>query len=1010
MLGKSRIKSDGDHVPGLPANNLFYLREIFLLAAISLPAEGCRWTNEDPPQVLEIADHSVDQFENAVAVKDWDLARKLSGQALISRPNDADLVTKVATVAAFSDSKREAAELLVDAAKLANYQPPSRVNFAVQALIDVGDIYTAIDLLEASLVQHPEINSQRRALVGFLNEVQRTERIPEHLRVLIKNRDFDFPLLLSTTETSSRRLSEATSSRLIERNPEDRRVRLAEAFLALYRRDSQHAADVLLEILARHRDFAPAHAMYGQALALSSRWSDLPAWLESSPAGTEEFADYWLTLGDYASQNGEFAQAANAYWEATRRDPNQLIAWERLHLMIRRLENEESKFSAQATRYLKVVENHASHLLALRENFNDFTGRNGTSQTGATSVARSLTALGRLWEAEAWSALATTLSEEPSAGLPELRQKIVRQLRQESPWFSLTNPAMMIDLSFLPVARISDSPIRAHSPQLVPAVTATERIRLKEVSDQWGLRSVGKGNNPTDARLAALIRSTGVGAGAIDYDLDGRVDLVVMNAGGTVMLQDSMPNELMRNLGQTYVRVTDGTGVGDCGFGQGVAVGDFNEDGYPDLFFANIGQDCLLRNNGDGTFTDSTNLLPIESRDHWSTSAAFTDMNNDSLADLFVTHYCRIVPELSEACVNSEGVAGPCHPLKFPADTDQVLLTATNGQFIDVTENRVGPVPGRGLGIVAGAISGNDYGIFVANDMSRNSFYTRDRSSEKLLVDNALTRGVAVDGRSQTQASMGIAASDFDLDGDLDFYVTGFAREYNVFYEQSAPGMWVDETSRLGLIEPTLMLVGFGTQAIDLDNDGLDEIAVTNGHIGDFPDPEAPPYEQPLQIFRRSNDSKFAMIDDDDWGNYFRSPHVGRALLTADVNRDGRNDLLITHSNEQIALLLNEGTTANDCIAFKLVGTQCSRDGVGAVIRFKSKGAARTLWQLSGDGYFCSNEKILLAGLSQSDEVTDVEVTWQDGSMDRLGTLPANTLHLIIQGEQRAFPLHHYEK
>ena len=150
------------------------------------------------------------------------------------------------------------------------------------------------------------------------------------------------------------------------------------------------------------------------------------------------------------------------------------------------------------------------------------------------------------------------------------------------------------------------------------------------------------------------------------------------------------------------------------------------------------------------------------------------------------------------------------------------------------------------------------------------------------------------------------------------------------------------------------------------------------------------------------------LLDDDAWGEYFSDSHVGRALWTTDVNRDGRNDIFITHSYEQIRLLVNESKDQNDKIAFRLVATDCARDAVGAVIRFQSGGQSRTLWQLSGDGYFCSNEKTLIAGLGKSEMVTDVTVTWQDGSVDEIGTLKANTQYLIVQGSREAFPLLQY--
>ena len=250
---------------------------------------------------------------------------------------------------------------------------------------------------------------------------------------------------------------------------------------------------------------------------------------------------------------------------------------------------------------------------------------------------------------------------------------------------------------------------------------------------------------------------------------------------------------------------------------------------------------------------------------------------------------------------------------------------------------------------------------------------------------------------------MGIASSDFDGDGDLDFYVTGFAREYNVYYEQVAPGLWNDETGRLGLVEPTLMTVGFGTEAVDLDNDGIDEIAVTNGHIGDFEDPEVPPYAQPFQLFRRDASGRFAIVDDDSWGSYASSTHVGRALWTIDVNRDGLVDMMITHMSEQIRLLVNHTQADHHFVNFRLVGTRNSRDAIGAVIRFDANGRTRTLWWLAGDGYMCSNERIVRAGVGNADRIENVTVTWQNGTVQELGPLDTDAEYLIVEGTDSAF-------
>ncbi len=976
------------------------------LAVAFLATSGCNRHGDSHLSIGADAD-PVEVLQSAIEEENWQLAREFSAKALVAEPNNPDLVTQVATVAAFAGEKREAAGLLVEAAQLAQYQPASRVTFAVQALIDVGDLYAAIDLLEASLRLHSEEHAQRRMLVSFLNEAQLTDRVSEHLRRLIERRQFDLPLLMSTTETSSRRLSDHTASTLLARNPADHRIRLSTAFVHLYRRDAASAAEELREILAHHPSFTVAHSMYGQALTASSRWSEIPTWIRTAPSDSEEYADYWLTLGDIARRGSNHSEAARAYWEAARRDPNRLIAWDRLRLELQQLVDSDELHQNERTRpYLTVVAEHSNRLLSFREKFNHFAATGQTSQTLATEVARSLLALGRTWEAEAWAALATTLRRDPSPNLAGLREAILAKLQRDSSWFAKDTPAISMDLSYLaiPHPKIAGSnEDRPRVDDIVPRLLSENHLRMTESSEPWGLKGTGEGNCPADGTQMPLTQTTGSGAGAIDYDLDGLPDLVVMNAAGTILLEDSKPNDLMRNIGGRFVRVTDDASVADHRFGQGVAVGDFNEDGFADLFFANLGPNRLFQNNGDGTFSDRSDRLMTDQQDVWSTSASFVDINGDSVADLVVTNYCQVVGGIDRACTSSSGVAEFCHPLKFPAATDQFFLTSSDGKLVDITATSDGVIPGRGLGVVTGTLSSNELGIYVANDMSRNALYTYLVNSRTVLTESALTRGLAVDGRSQPQASMGIAASDFDLDGDLDFYVTGFAREYNVYYEQISPGLWSDETSKVGLVEPTLMSVGFGTQAIDLDNDGINEIMVTNGHIGDFADAESPPYEQPLQIFRRASDAKFALVGDDSWGAYFRDSHVGRSLLTIDVNRDGRDDVVVSHSHEQIRLLINETSTHHSHVAFKLAATRCSRDAVGAIVTFVAGGKRRTLWALSGDGYLCSNERTLRTGVGPASNVSELRVTWPDGSVDNFGTCDTNAEYLLIQGESTAF-------
>ncbi|MDB4533026.1 hypothetical protein N9248_01840, partial [bacterium] len=404
--------------------------------------------------------------------EDWKLANRYAQEALIVSPEDPDLLTYAAKTAAYCDRKTEAAQLLVDAATHADYQPAARVNFAVQALIDVGDLYTAIELLRASLRSNPEAHQQRRSLVGFLCEAQRMELLPEHLQKLYQARQFDVRLLLAVTETSSRRLSPKTSQRLMERNPDDHRVRLAEAFVMMYRHDAQAAALILEDILKHHPKFAPAHAMYGQALIAENRLDDIPSWLETATSESAQHADYWLTLGDLATRKAKPKEAVRGYWEATRRDPSSNTAWDRLSQSMLRLQ--ATSDSPLSSLQVDAVLARSVEMLDLRESFNHFAADGQDNQSKALDVALALLKLGRVWEAEAWSAAATILPKETSPDLEAARKRILAKLSMDQSWLAEDAPAYSIDLSNLPMPKASNASLTSSAgTAVVPKIAGT---------------------------------------------------------------------------------------------------------------------------------------------------------------------------------------------------------------------------------------------------------------------------------------------------------------------------------------------------------------------------------------------------------------------------------------------------------------------------------------------------------------------------------------------------------
>ncbi|MCA9139672.1 MAG: CRTAC1 family protein, partial [Planctomycetales bacterium] len=409
---------------------------------------------------------------------------------------------------------------------------------------------------------------------------------------------------------------------------------------------------------------------------------------------------------------------------------------------------------------------------------------------------------------------------------------------------------------------------------------------------------------------------------------------------------------------------------------------------------------------------DCSSSMENSELQRWTTCGAFVDLNSDGITDLIAANYCVTDQHPDQPCPNSEGELGTCHPLRFRAAKNRVFVGTAEGRFEDRTSVWMpSESPGRTMGLLAGTLAGQtivdraknfgrEVNVLMANDMSPNQFTNLDDDDGRL-VETGVSRGLAVDGRNLPQASMGIAASDFDNDGDLDIFMTGFAGEHDVYYEQATNGFWVDSSVKVGVVNPTLAMVGFGTEAIDLDGDGIDEIAVTNGHIAKFPD-DIYDFEQPFQLFRRGEKGTFTLVEDDSWGRYFSNDHVGRALWTIDVNADNRSDIMVTHIQEPVHLLINGTSDNNRRIGFKLVGTSCSRDAIGAVVRFEVDRKTRKLWSLSGHGYMCSNEQVLRAGVGHSEWVRNVTVEWSDGSTDRVGDLETDAQYVLVQGEPKA--------
>ncbi|TWU49135.1 FG-GAP-like repeat-containing protein [Rubripirellula reticaptiva] len=974
----------------------------------------------------------------------YEQAWQLSPEVLKLHGDDADVIASIAQLAYEIKKPDQTAKLLAQACEAEAYANPSRVQQAMIAFVGVGRLHDAMQLLETAVQRNPDQQGTRRLLFDLTMGTEERLRGLNHGRVLVRQRQFDLELLTTLSNTERRTLEAAPLETMTSRNADDLRPLVGSAKTKFDEGDYQAAIDELKKITERHPDYVPAQSLLGRSYAASNRFAELERWAASQPPGTEAAPGYWIALGDWARGKGMIQPAMRAYWEAARRDPDAMESWSKLSTSIAQLRDEDSTAASSISDdVFDAIQRRNTLLSKFNQLKNRFERTGNISREIAADIIRILVDLGRLWEAEAWASVAMSLPENDDIPLAELRGSVIRQLTNETPWQIATNrPELQLDLTRfrLPsIARINsdrnaDVAKSNGSSSQMPGSQASgdgdlinRAWRLEDEASARGLDFFGRTSDHLDQAGIMLHETLGCGGGTIDFDLDGWSDLYLMAAGGKPGQLDSAANALIRNYSGQFGEVTRQSQTGHRGFGQGVAVGDINEDGFPDLLLLNYGPNALLINNGDGSFSDRTDRWNLnfdaDTQITWSTSGAIADVDGDGLSDVVVVNYCAGLEPSIETCpmADSESFRS-CSPVKFPGHVDWILKTRGDGTFVNQTEawSMAPDVVGRGLGVVVGQLdSTTGIDVLITNDMTNNHYWScsktnSDKSSEAmtelLMIESAMVRGVGADDRSLAQGSMGIATGDFDLDGDADFYVTNFDNEYNILHEQRSNGMWQDQTSSRGLVKPTMPLVGFGTEAINLDNDGNLELVVSNGHVDLFSRGEDRAlYAQPMQIFQRLESGLFAATETSVAGNYLRNSHVGRALWTIDADRDGRMDLAVTHQTEPVSLLINRCEPAGHWIDIRLSGRTCGRDAIGATVTVAFGGQTRTTFQSAGDGYMCSNQRGLHVGLGlaepESGPVCDVTIQWPDGSRQVHPGLAVDASYSVTEMDETAFQL-----
>jgi len=545
-----------------------------------------------------------------------------------------------------------------------------------------------------------------------------------------------------------------------------------------------------------------------------------------------------------------------------------------------------------------------------------------------------------------------------------------------------------------------------------PTTTPVAAVDFRDDAGPAGLNFVFENGR---SRLRQLPETTAGGVGVLDYDGDGRLDIYLLQ-GGSFPPDPARPNadRLYRNRGDgTFEDTTARSGIAGLrgGYGHGIAVGDYDNDGDPDIFLTRWGSYALYRNRGDGTFEDRTDEAGLGGGRDWPTSAAFADLDNDGDLDLYVCHYLEwdaAHPTLCPGKASMDGqpdagrAYGYCMPNPFPALPDH-LFRNDGGRFVDVTaESGVVDTNGRGLGVVAADVDGDGkVDLFVANDTTAN--YLFHNLGGMKFEEVGFSNGVACNAEGAFQAGMGTACGDLDGDGRPDLLVTNFYGESTTFFRNLGDGVFGDQTGSIGLAAPSRFLLGFGIILFDANNDGRLDLATANGHVND--DRPSFPYEMPALVMLGTPDGRLVDASRDS-GTPWRTPRVGRGLASADLDNDGRVDALMVSQKSPLAYLHNTTRAAEGhSVTFLLEGTDSNRDGVGAVVSVTAGGRRRRGWRTGGGSFQSASDPRLHFGLGRDDRVEKVEVAWPSGRVDRFGPLEADSGYRLREGAAKPFPL-----
>jgi enediyne biosynthesis protein E4 len=504
-----------------------------------------------------------------------------------------------------------------------------------------------------------------------------------------------------------------------------------------------------------------------------------------------------------------------------------------------------------------------------------------------------------------------------------------------------------------------------------------------------------------------LPETMGAGCAFLDYDNDGWMDIYLVNSGKCDFYDPAQPlsNALYRNNRDgTFTDVTQKAGVAGAGYGQGVAVGDYDGDGFPDLYVTGYGRSLLYHNNGNGTFTDVTEKAGL-SAPGWATSAVWFDYDNDGKLDLFVCRYVDFDKVKHHRCMAPKVAGAPdqaayCNPRSYGPSESWLFHNKGDGTFADVSQSSgIAEHRGKALGAVATDINNDGrLDLFVANDTVADFLFLNQGNGR--FEDIAEQAGVAYSAEGRPRGGMGVDSADYNQDGWMDLFVTNLDREMFSMYKNHRDETFDDDAARNGVGAATKLMSGWGLKFFDYDNDGDLDLFLVNGEPDDQVgrvDPRIS-YREPLMLFENTG-KEFKNISSEA-GPVFARQMAARGLALGDFDNDGAVDVLISNNNEAPLLLRNNAGTQNHWLGVKLVGKKANIDAIGARLIYQSGDLKRTRMKVGGGSYLSSHDPRIVLGIGKRTKIDWLEITWPQpsGLKQRFTDLPIDRYITIREG------------